>query len=207
MIDSIGNSIHTQEYVVDDRQTLLSNDLTSNDVTSSDIAPIHKSYEKITDISQIPNLVEAPLVSAVEKLFKKKIETIDTSANNEKIWIQIYYDWLNLHNLEIVEKLIKQTWWWFSISWWSWGRPTVTFSLPPIKSTPVNYIQEWGNRIADSFESQHMIIIKKARTLSEMAKFRHKEWATEQEIVKDAEWFITMRMMTYDPLKKLFSRK
>jgi len=92
MIDSIGNSIHTQEYVVDDRQTLLSNDLTSNDVTSSDIAPIHKSYEKITDISQIPNLVEAPLVSAVEKLFKKKIETIDTSANNEKIWIQIYYD-------------------------------------------------------------------------------------------------------------------
>ncbi|MCX6824173.1 MAG: hypothetical protein NT085_03525 [candidate division SR1 bacterium] len=170
-------------------------------LTSNDIFPIHKSYEPIKDISQIPELVETPLVSAVEKLFQKKIKTIDTSANTDKIWIQIYYDVLNPTNRGIAEKIGGT----FSLSGWSGGRPIICFALPPIKSTPVKYIEDWGNWIADSFQKQDFVVIKKSWTLAEMAKFRRIPGSTEAKILEDMKPILMTRSINYNPQTKIFT--
>jgi len=54
--------------------------------TMRDILPIEENFTEIIRMSDIPGLVEAPLVLAVLELYKRNILTIDSTANRKMLW-------------------------------------------------------------------------------------------------------------------------
>lgn len=121
---------------------------------TSRISAIEKWHIPISTRGQVPELVEWPLVPCVELLFDKGIETFMSSANGKNIYVNIYYDSLSPQNKAIAKQVIKDYGWSLSLTGHSSRRPLATFSLPPIVTTPLAYVKEWGCRLADQFESQ-----------------------------------------------------
>lgn len=160
-----------------------------NEKTSKDIIPIHESYSPIDALEDIPKIIEKPLISTIEKLFLKNIDTISSSANWTNINITIFYDKLSPYNKEIAKKLGGT----ISSSWWSGFRPIVSFSLPA-KITPVKDIIQRGEWLANQFQEQK-IIIKPSYTFKEFADMiMKKPEATQKEILNSMQ----MAVYTYD---------
>lgn len=166
-----------QENIISNTQENLFSDIKSE--TSEKVKPIEKTITKINSVDDIKEIVEWPLISTIENFFWKHIETVSSSANGTNIHIILRYDTLSLENREIAKKL----WGSISCSGWSWFRPIISFSLPPIVA-PTQYITARWERLANQFKEQKFIKLP-SYTLDEFASLVMKTpWANKEEILR-----------------------
>jgi hypothetical protein len=122
------------------------------DTKISEIAPIEQGGIALSERAQIPTLVEAPLVKAVEALYDRNIETTMSSANFKdiqqgRVYIDVDYDSLSKHNQAIAETLGQ-------VSNGPGGRRQVKLSVPVTEESTVRDVQEAMDKLADQFQKQ-----------------------------------------------------
>lgn len=121
--------------------------------TVKDVSQIqHTAGERFSNESQITQLVEAPLVSAVTSFFRKGILTISSSANVEegRDNAHILVDWesLSSENKEIAKKILGVK----EVTPDNWG--CIFFSIPITPDTPFKEIAQWSEGVATQFVFQ-----------------------------------------------------
>jgi hypothetical protein len=102
--------------------------------------------------SQIPSLVESPLVRCVESFYDKNIPTHGSGANpyHPSAWLTLYFDRFSEENQAIAISLggkvigdHRQI-----------GERLISFSMPIDADTPVPVISQWAEDLANQFVMQ-----------------------------------------------------
>jgi len=123
----------------------------------SEVQPIEKSRGiMITKREEIKDIVEQPLVKAIEAFWDKNIKTHESSANNKNIdmgfgWIRIDFDSLSKEN----QKISKQ----YGEPQDDLGENILEIKIPISKSETVNQISDKAVDIANTFQKQPAIWI------------------------------------------------
>lgn len=119
-----------------------------------DVLPIEESRNNIIlKREQVPNLVEAPLVSTCVELYDKNIRTLESSANTKDIkkgavHFSIEFDSLSEENKQIAKQL--------GTVMEADNNRYVAVTIPVGKDSYVKNIQDKADEIAHKFQKQKM---------------------------------------------------
>jgi len=120
-----------------------------------DVLPITKAGTMVSSLDDLERVVEAPLLKAMQRLFKKGLLPIQSSANGGGgVWFHLGKTSMDEENLEIAADLG------FSPSRIVGSIIIPTMYIEHPLSPQLKYIdvQQWSLRLAEKFHNQRFVI-------------------------------------------------